>query len=45
MIGSVGSTHYTFMGSNDPKLLADTARDIAGHLKAERIDAAILVPV
>ena len=45
VIGAVGPTHYTFMGSNDPKVLSDTARDIAGRLKAERIDAAILVPV
>ncbi len=44
-IGAVGSTHYTFMGSNDPKVLDQTTRDIAGRLKADRIDAAILVPV
>lgn len=44
-IGSVASTHYTFMGSNDPKLLGETAGGIAGQLRAERIDAAILVPV
>ena len=44
-IGGVASTHYTFMGSNDPKVLGEMARDIAGRLKAERIDAAILVPV
>ncbi len=45
VIGGVGATHYTFMGSNDPNALSETARDIAGRLKAERIDAAILVPV
>ena len=45
VIGSVAPTHYTFMGSNDPKMLDQTSRDIAGRLKAERVDAAILVPV
>lgn len=45
VIGAVGTTHYSFMGSNDPKVLDQTARDIAGRLKAECIDAAILVPV
>jgi len=45
VIGSVSPTHYTFMGSNDPKLLNDTASQIASRLKADRVDAAILVPV
>lgn len=45
VIGSVAQMHYTFIGSNDPKVLGDTASQIAGRLKADRVDAAILVPV
>lgn len=44
-VGSIASTHYSFMGSNDPKVLGSTADQIAGELRAERVDAAILVPV
>lgn len=44
-VGSVASTHYSFMGSNDPKVLGTTADQIAGELRADRVDAAILVPV
>ncbi len=44
-LGSVARTHYSFMGSNDPKLLDRTADEIAAQLRAEQVDAAILVPV
>jgi D-proline reductase (dithiol) PrdB len=44
-LGSVSRTHYSFMGSNDPKLLDRAADEIGGQLRAEQVDAAILVPV
>ena len=44
-IGSVGDFHYSFMGATDPARMEDTARDLAGLLKKDRVDAALLVPV
>ena len=45
MIGSVAATHYSFMGATDPVLMADHAREVAGHLKKDQIDAVLLSPV
>ena len=44
-IGSVGQTHYSFMGATDPVQMEPYARALAGHLKHDQVDAAILSPV
>jgi len=45
IIGSVADFHYSFMGATDPKLMEPTARDLAGLLKKDRVNAILLVPV
>jgi len=45
VIGSVADLHYSFMGATDPLRMEDTARELAGLLKKDRVDAALLVPV
>lgn len=45
VIGSVATTHYAFMGATDPVLMEDHAREVAGRLKADSVDAVILPPV
>lgn len=44
-IGSVAANHYSFLGSTDPKNMADHARTVAGLLKQDRVDAVLLSPV
>ncbi len=45
-IGSVADFHYSLMGALwEPHEIADTAQVIAGLLKQDRVDAALLVPV
>jgi D-proline reductase (dithiol) PrdB len=44
-IGAVAATHYSFMGATDPREMAGNARELAGRLKADGVDAAILPPV
>ncbi|NOX72762.1 MAG: selenoprotein B glycine/betaine/sarcosine/D-proline reductase [Alphaproteobacteria bacterium] len=44
-IGSVASEHYSFMGATDPTQMQDQAAQIAGMLKADQVDAVLLVPV
>jgi D-proline reductase (dithiol) PrdB len=44
-IWSVADFHYSFMGATDPKLMEPTARDLAGLLKKDQVDAILLVPV
>jgi D-proline reductase (dithiol) PrdB len=44
-IGSVAATHYSFMGATDPTQMADGARDVAGKLKADNVDAVLLTSV
>ena len=44
-IGSVAQTHYSFMGATDPVQMEPYARDVAGRLKSDRVDAVILSPV
>jgi D-proline reductase (dithiol) PrdB len=44
-IGSVAATHYSFMGATDPVLMEDYAREVAGRLKQDKVDAVILSPV
>jgi D-proline reductase (dithiol) PrdB len=44
-IGSVAATHYSFMGAAEPAQMEAAAREVAGRLKADRVDAVILSPV
>ena len=44
-IGSVAETHYSFMGATDPVQMEPHARELAGRLKADAVDAVILSPV
>jgi D-proline reductase (dithiol) PrdB len=44
-IGSVAQTHYSFMGATDPLQMEPHARELAGRLKQDSVDAAILPPV
>jgi D-proline reductase (dithiol) PrdB len=44
-IGSVAQTHYSFMGATDPVQMEPYAREVAGRLKSDRVDAVILSPV
>jgi D-proline reductase (dithiol) PrdB len=44
-IGSVAATHYSFMGATDPVQMQPYARELAGRLKADAVDAVILSPV
>jgi D-proline reductase (dithiol) PrdB len=45
MIGGIAPTHYSFMGATDPVQMEPHAREVAGRLKKDRVDAAILPPV
>lgn len=45
IIGSVADYHYSFMGANDPGPMEQEARMVAGLLKKDHVDAALLVPV
>jgi D-proline reductase (dithiol) PrdB len=45
VIGGVAETHYTIMGSSDPDGMAESADQIAGQLRQERIDSLLLSPV
>jgi D-proline reductase (dithiol) PrdB len=45
IIGSVAQTHYSFMGATDPVQMEPYARELAGRLKSDRVDAVILTPV
>jgi D-proline reductase (dithiol) PrdB len=44
-IGSVAATHYSFMGATDPVQMELHAREVAGRLKQDQVDAVILSPV
>lgn len=44
-IGSVAAFHYSFMGATDPEQMEQTARDVSGLFKKDRVDAVLLVPV
>ena len=44
-IGSVASRHYSFMGATPPTVMEPVARDLAGILKRDKVDAVALVPV
>jgi D-proline reductase (dithiol) PrdB len=45
VIGSVAATHYSFMGATDPREMEGAAREVAGRLKQDRVDAVLLSPV
>jgi D-proline reductase (dithiol) PrdB len=45
VIGSVADTHYSFMGATDPVQMEPHARELAGRLKRDAVDAVILSPV
>jgi D-proline reductase (dithiol) PrdB len=45
VIGGVADTHYTVMGASDPALMTESAAQIAGQLRQERIDSVLLSPV
>src|ERR1700756_2804288 len=44
-IGSVATMHYSFMGAPDPVHMEPHARELAGRLKGDAVDAVILPPV
>lgn len=45
VICSVADFHYSFMGATRPDKLEAKARELAGLLKEDRVNAVILVPV
>jgi len=44
-VGSMASVHYSFMGAFPPAAAEPHAQRLAGLLKADKIDAVLLVPV
>jgi D-proline reductase (dithiol) PrdB len=44
-VGSMASVHYSFMGAFPPAAAEPHAQHLAGFLKADKVDAALLVPV
>lgn len=44
-IGSVSDFHYSFMGAASIRAIEPKARELAGLLKKDRVDAVLLVPV
>ncbi len=44
-IGSLAARHYSFMGATDPAEMENEAAQVAGMLKADQVDAVLLVPV
>ena len=44
-IVSVAAYHYSFMGATDPAMLEPKARELAGMLKEDNVNAVILTPV
>jgi D-proline reductase (dithiol) PrdB len=45
IIGSVAAFHFSFMGATTPQEMEPTARQLAGPLKKDGVDAALLIPV
>lgn len=46
VIGSVADFHYSFMGAGSPVTrMEDKAREVAGLLKKDKVDAVLLTPV
>lgn len=44
-VGSVADFHYTFMGATDPVQMEPAAREVAGLLARDAVNAVLLVPV
>ncbi len=44
-IGAAANHHYFFMGATGPEFMEPYARELAGLLRAEKVDAVLLVPV
>ena len=44
-IGSVAAYHYSFMGATQIRHLEAKARELAGLLEADKVDAVLLTPV
>jgi D-proline reductase (dithiol) PrdB len=44
-IGSVADQHYSFMGATDPVQMEPYARELAGRLKQDAVNAVVLPPV
>lgn len=44
-IGSLASRHYSFMGATPPNVMEKVARDLAGLLRQDQVDAVVLCPV
>jgi D-proline reductase (dithiol) PrdB len=44
-VGSTAALHYSFMGAFPPEAAQPHARHLSGLLKADKVDAALLVPV
>jgi D-proline reductase (dithiol) PrdB len=44
-VGSLASVHYSFMGAFPPAAAEPHAQHLAGLLKNDKVDAALLVPV
>ena len=45
VIGGLAATHYSYMGATDPRYMEADARELAGDMKREGVDAVLLVPV
>jgi len=45
VIGSLADYHYSLMGATDPRRMKKTAQSLAAILKADSVDAVLLVPV
>jgi D-proline reductase (dithiol) PrdB len=45
VIGGVADTHFSVMGSTDPKLMEETADSLAARMRRDAIDAVLLCPV
>ena len=45
VIGSIATRHYSFMGATPPNMMESVARDLAGLLKQDQVDAVVLCPV
>jgi D-proline reductase (dithiol) PrdB len=45
VVGAVADYHYSFMGAPPPRTLEPKARQLAGLLKQDRVDAVLLTPV
>jgi D-proline reductase (dithiol) PrdB len=45
IVGSIAGFHYSFMGAAPIRALETKARELAGLLKKDRVDAVLLSPV